>query len=892
MILKHYTESNYKKSRSSIIYVGSSNENKKIIKLNDNYRNPIFYPRKFENDPDKFLVELLDGQICVTRIDTNLGWGGNLIIDVEYENEQSLGNSVNQKIPRVIYQTFKSYDVPKGMYDAVNSWIDTNPDYEHYFFNDEDNISFIEKYFDKSVLDAYLDLVPGAFRADLWRCCVLYEKGGVYVDSDMICLKPLNKIIESDDDFLIARDDPMSKKFLYNGFMAATPKHPFFLEQINRIVKNVQVKKNGYYLDISGPALLGKSVNKILERDEESEYVIGKQKINDFSFKVFEHDWLTRTIKTDNDSIILTEYPNKNYEMDFLKIPTYYSLYQKNVIYREIPRNIYYTTRDYLGINNYMVSSFTQKNKFWKLNYFNDDDCFSFFRKHNEELKSLLGVDTLQYYLSLENGGEKSDFWRYCIIYLFGGFYTDADTYCNLTLDNWIRNYDLVLGIEANLPYEFAKSFGMHIIGQQIGDSVVSVCNWSFGAKPKHDFFKNLIVDICTNPIRDNVLLNTGPGRITRHAMNYFGRDNFGELNKDNLYKDKSVLFNINKFGSNQSHSNAYKNYENPFDVHGVDDVYIIHNFEGSWRNTSNKDIKIIPSDYKIVTNLTISDTDNGYKGVARLDIDYNRTQFMVNIADCRSLLEINFDKNFNVISESEKFITNIDKKTKFEDSRFFDFKGKKYLVTSYIDEDFNVKVSILDENYKYLGDVNIDEYNHVSFLGREVIWEKNWLFFEKDNDLFFIYSTTPKFVIYRCSDFEKLIFEKYIDIDWPLKDNVPDNEIYFTGYIGCNRKVATAGSTAPIYIKEKDVYLYLIHTKFYGERKYNHYAVILDRNLNPIKLVTEPIITKHVPYQHMFVSSMIDNNDYFIISGGISDTINFVWELSKTQIIKLLKLN
>jgi mannosyltransferase OCH1-like enzyme len=887
MIISHYTPSTLREVKKDIINAGTSNDNVKTIPLIKNYKNPKFFPRKFEKWSDEFEIILVGGNLQIRRSDVKIGgWGETLLIDVEFDVGYEDQQISPQKIPRVIYQTFEEYDVPNGMYNSVQSWKNLNPEYEHYYYTEPDRIEFIENFFDRRVLNAYLSIIPGAFKADLWRCCVLYINGGVYVDSDIICLKSLNDYIEMDDEFLITRDDPMSKSFLANGFIASIPNHPFLKQQIDSIVENVESKRECYYLEISGPSLFGKSVNKICGLDLDNEYSLGSSLINGFNLKILQHDWKTKTFNYDGDNVLYTEYKEKNEEMLLINNPTFYSLVQQNSIYQEIPRNIYHTSYDHLGINQYMVDSFKEKNKHWKLNYFTDKDCLDFFRLHNEEFKTLLGINVLSYYDSLVNGGEKSDFWRYCIIYLFGGVYTDSDTYCNIPLDKWIMSHDLILGIEANLPKSIAETFGMDSLGFESNGKIITVCNWSLAAKPKHSFFKNLIIDIC-NHNNGDVLTNTGPGRITKHAFKYFSGCDFNTLDNVDIVKGKSILFNINKFGSNQSHSNSYKNYIDPFNC--GNDVYIVHMFDGTWRSKSNLPIKTHKSNIGVSHNLTLLKTNTGYKGVGRLDKDTSRTHFMKVIGDCRSLLEINYDFNFNIISESEKHITGFNNIAKFEDYRWFTFKNKNYLCVSYIDVEFNTKVSILDEEYRFLGDVKIDEYNRVSFVGPEKIWEKNWLFFEKENELYFIYSTNPKYVVYKCVNFETLEFEKDINIEWPLKENVPNNEVYFTSYVGCPIKIATGGSSNPIYIESRGVYLYFIHTKFYSEKKYNHYAVILDKNMLPIKFCTRPIIHKLIPYDLLFVSSVVEVGDHLVFSGGISDNANFIWQLSKEHIFKII---
>jgi mannosyltransferase OCH1-like enzyme len=891
MKVQKYTRSSHKNSNKDIISAGTCDDNSKSIKLNKSYKNPKFYPRKFERWNDTFSITFIDDEnIEVRRTDVEIGgWGETLIIDVEYENESFIEELPKQEIPRVIYQTFETYDVPDGMFKSINSWLDINPEYEHYFFNEEDRIDFIENNFDSRVLNSYLRLIPGAFRADLWRCCVLYEKGGVYVDSDMICLKSLNELIKDVDTFITCRDDPMSSKFLANGFIASVPKHPFLKKIIDNIVDNVENLRVKYYLDISGPGLLGKSVNEMCGRNEHGEFELGINEINGYTFKVLKHDWQTKYFTYDDSPILITEYPNKNGEMDKIGNPSFYSLVQKGQIYQSIPFNIYYTSYDHLGINTYMFDSFKEKNKRWSMDHYTDDKCLNFFREKNNEFIELLGVDVLSYYLTLTNGGEKSDLWRYCVLFINGGVYTDTDTYCNVPLTNWVKHHDLILGIEAFLSIKTAESFGADKIGFRYKDKIISVCNWTMASKPKHDFFKGLIIDICNNPITGNVLLNTGPGRLSKHVNEYFNESDFSKLETENIEKEKSILFNINKFGSNQSHSGSSKNYRNPF-IQLAEDIYITHMFNGSWRTIPNKNIETFRSKLGVSHNMTIIKVNNGYLGVGRLDKDTSRTHFMKHIGDCRSLVEYKLDEDLNIISEVEKYIIGYNKPAKFEDYRFFTFKNKRYVSASYIDEDFNTRVSILDENYNFLGDVQIDNYNLVSWSGNNKIWEKNWLFFEKDDELYFIYSTTPNYIVYKCIDFNSLKFLKFIDLPWPLQTNVPESEHYFTSNIGSTIKIATGGSCNPILLKDKNMYLYFIHTKIYNEQKYNHYAVFLDLNLYPIKFVEEPIINKFVPYGLLFISSVVEIEDYLVFTGGIHDNENFIWKLSKPHILKAIE--
>jgi len=889
--LIHYTKSLHKHRDRDIINAGTSPTNAKRIPLSRAYTNPTFLPRRFDRWPDTFSVvfSAVDNSIEVRRTDDpRLGWGETLLIDVEFELPPTAAAAPPKAlaIPRVIYQTFATHSVPRGMYEAVDSWRALNPEYEHYFFDDAQCVDFIDYYFDADVLDAFLTLIPGAFKADLWRCCVLYEHGGVYVDADTICLEPLDDFLDPEDEFVVARDDPMSTSYLYNAFIACVPKHPFLAKQIDAIVANVKARRTPFYLDISGPGLLGKSVNECCARESDSAFGLGPQEFNGHRLRILRHDWPTHTIELDGRPILVTEYPGKPAEMESTNAPTFYSLYQSNVVYQAIPREIFYTSHDHLGINGYMVESFAAKNPHWTLTYSSDRDRGAFLEEHRQDLRDLLGLDVLPFYRTLSRSDERANFWRYCVLFLRGGIYVGADTYCATPLDDWVLGHDLVLGVDGNPPRRDGSSSradaAAHVFA---GGKPVRMCTWAFGAAPRHDFFKNMIVDICAHPSPDARSVEAGPGRLTQHAVEYFTGADFSRLDTEDVTLGASVLFSQNKFGSNPTHTHFNLDRDAPL-ARERDDVYIVHFFEGTQRRKNNRPIRIYESSLGLSHNLAIKRDGDGFFGVARLDVDASRTRFMETIGDCRSLLELRFNGELEITSEREVAITNYDRVAKFEDYRIVRYKGRDWFPVSYIDQEFNTRVALLGDDYSYRGDVNIDGgLKSLSFTGRERIWEKNWLFLEKGSELFLIYSTMPRYIVYRCRDFERLAFEKIIDIDWPLRESIPAAESYFTPH------VAAGGSSHPIFLADKKLYLYFVHTKLYAERKYNHYAVVLDQDLLPVAFCRRPIIHKYASQSLCFVSSVVETEDYLVFSGGVDDARNFIWELSKEAVYETIGL-
>ena len=84
-----------------------------------------------------------------------------------------------------IFRELSNAGLPPKMYDCVHSNLMLNRvgvDCIHYLFCDADCREFIRNEYPPDVLMAYDRLIPTAFKADLWRYCVLYIYGGVYLD--------------------------------------------------------------------------------------------------------------------------------------------------------------------------------------------------------------------------------------------------------------------------------------------------------------------------------------------------------------------------------------------------------------------------------------------------------------------------------------------------------------------------------------------------------------------------------------------------------------------------------------------------------------------------------------------------------------------------------------
>jgi mannosyltransferase OCH1-like enzyme len=190
----------------------------------------------------------------------------------------------NSVIPLKIYQTWTTKDLPPKMKERMELLRSQNPKFEHFLFDDNDCREFIKNYFRPDVLNAYDKLIPGAYKADLWRCCVLFINGGIYMDIKLICTNGF-KLIEltEKEHFVKDRITPLS---IHNTIMICKAGNPFLFKCIRTIVDNVNKRFYGSSpLEPTGPVLLGKIIlqNKLklnidMRHHDDGGYIIYKNR--------------------------------------------------------------------------------------------------------------------------------------------------------------------------------------------------------------------------------------------------------------------------------------------------------------------------------------------------------------------------------------------------------------------------------------------------------------------------------------------------------------------------------------------------------------------------------------------------------------------------------------
>jgi len=111
-------------------------------------------------------------------------------------------------IPRIVHQTwFEALDAERYPNLSRMAQSFQKAGWEYRFWSDDDATAFLRVHFPPPVLEAYQALLPGAFKADLFRYCVLLITGGVYADVDIQLESVLDLSVPPDVGFMVPVDE-------------------------------------------------------------------------------------------------------------------------------------------------------------------------------------------------------------------------------------------------------------------------------------------------------------------------------------------------------------------------------------------------------------------------------------------------------------------------------------------------------------------------------------------------------------------------------------------------------------------------------------------------------------------------------------------------------------
>ena len=239
---------NYTKNKKSNIKIPNLMRERSISNFNKNVNTPNIDSKN--NPQTKTLIKSVipcDELFREIEID-------NLLID-------------DTKIPKYVFQTWKNKLLTNEMKNNILNIRNQHKDFTFFLYDDEMCIDFLIKHYNKDVVDAFNSLIPGPFKADLWRYCVLYKYGGVYMDIKLNCINGfnLNTIIHEE---CYPKDIFRKQHGIWQGFLICKPNNMILKTCIDCICLHVKYRFYGNtFLSVTGPHLMFNILVKYNKQD-------------------------------------------------------------------------------------------------------------------------------------------------------------------------------------------------------------------------------------------------------------------------------------------------------------------------------------------------------------------------------------------------------------------------------------------------------------------------------------------------------------------------------------------------------------------------------------------------------------------------------------------------
>jgi mannosyltransferase OCH1-like enzyme len=178
---------------------------------------------------------------------------------------------------------------------------------------------------------------------------------------------------------------------------------------------------------------------------------------------------------------------------------------------KNIPKKIYlsYKTKD---IPDYVINKWKEIYPDYEVTLYDNNDCIDFLKKeYNDEY-----IEIFNY---IKDGPIKADFWRVCILYKYGGIYSDIDVEPLVNIEKiMFSDTSFITCLSA-----YSKNINPHFIVSESGHKVLKMC-----------------IDKYLEMYRDNKKYTYWSWSIV-HIMKDVLREVFGKyITKDGVYYDEN----------------------------------------------------------------------------------------------------------------------------------------------------------------------------------------------------------------------------------------------------------------------------------------------------------------------------------------------------------------
>lgn len=164
------------------------------------------------------------------------------------------------ELPRIFHRAWFGGPLPADLAGYGATWEEHHPGWEHRFWTEE-NLN-VEALHNGRLFKAAERLAPGhegQLRGDLARYELLWNMGGVWVDCDFECRRPIDELVEGVEAFAAWEKQGV---WIANGIMGAVPEHPFIRALIEGCERSIIANRGKRPNAMTGPQYFTKQWRK------------------------------------------------------------------------------------------------------------------------------------------------------------------------------------------------------------------------------------------------------------------------------------------------------------------------------------------------------------------------------------------------------------------------------------------------------------------------------------------------------------------------------------------------------------------------------------------------------------------------------------------------------
>ena len=145
-------------------------------------------------------------------------------------------------IPNIFYQSWDD-NLPDIISNKNKLFI---KEFEYKLFTIEIMQHYLKETWGDKFLYLFNKYKKVCHKVDLWRYCILYHTGGVYMDADCILQRSIDFLKDRHSVFVT---NNRGAKDFYNGFIMSVPKNPILKEMIDYLLEVDTRFENDYYFN-------------------------------------------------------------------------------------------------------------------------------------------------------------------------------------------------------------------------------------------------------------------------------------------------------------------------------------------------------------------------------------------------------------------------------------------------------------------------------------------------------------------------------------------------------------------------------------------------------------------------------------------------------------------